>query len=385
MFSVVPLDYASSDTYFVVAHFHYVLFGGTAFLLMMGIYYWVPKMTGRMLSERIGNWNFWLMTIGFNLTFFPMHFLVAMPRRVYTWTDTSWTLFNVAATIGAFILATSVGFFLFNVFYSLRRGKIAGPNPWNAYTLEWALPSPPPSYGFVETPVVRSRRPLWDLAHPDMPDWQHEHHGAVRPAAVQIQEQPVTRTAVAPREEGRRGFQLSPGRMLVLFFISSESIFFVSLIVMYSVYSFHFTSKQLDIPRTYWFSLALFASSGTMIIAERFLSRGNKRMFVSWLIATIVLGATFLIGQVTEYIHLYQDNTTISSRGEFGTTFFTLTGFHGFHVFVGLIALTTNLLLSRDWQPETNETPVKGVGYYWHFVDGIWVFIFSIVYLRTLF
>jgi heme/copper-type cytochrome/quinol oxidase subunit 3 len=108
-------------------------------------------------------------------------------------------------------------------------------------------------------------------------------------------------------------------------------------------------------------------------------------MFVSWLIATIVLGATFLIGQVTEYIHLYQDNTTISSRGEFGTTFFTLTGFHGFHVFVGLIALTTILLLSRDWQPETNETPVKGVGYYWHFVDGIWVFIFSIVYLRTLF
>jgi heme/copper-type cytochrome/quinol oxidase subunit 3 len=351
----------------------------------MGLYYWFPKMTGRMLSERLGNWNFWLMTIGFNLTFFPMHFLVAMPRRVYTWTDQSWTPFNIAATIGAFILASSVAVFLWNVFYSLRRGKLAGPNPWNAYTLEWALPSPPPSYGFVETPVVRSRRPLWDLAHPDSPDWQHEHHGAGHPSAMQVREHPVTGTAVAPREERKGGFQLSPGRMLVLFFISSESIFFVSLIVMYSVYSFHFTSKQLDIPRTYWFSLALFASSGTMIIAERFLSRGNKRMFVTWLIATIVLGATFLVGQVTEYIHLYNDNTTISSRGEFGTTFFTLTGFHGFHVLVGLIALTTILILARDWHPETNETPVKGVGYYWHFVDGIWVFIFSIVYLRTLF
>jgi cytochrome c oxidase subunit I len=385
MFAVVPLDYASSDTYFVVAHFHYVLFGGTAFLLMMGIYYWFPKITGRMLSERLGSWHFWMMTLGFNLTFFPMHFLVAMPRRVYTWTDTSWTIFNVLATIGAFILAASVAVFLVNVYTSLKRGKIAGPNPWNAYTLEWALPSPPPSYGFVETPVVRSRRPLWDLAHPDMPDWQHEHHAAARPAAVPARERSAAAVAVAPAEERKGGFQLSPGRMLVLFFISSESIFFVSLIVMYSVYSFHFSSKQLDIPRTYWFSLALFASSGTMIIAEKFLARGNKRMFVMWLIGTIILGATFLIGQVTEYAHLYADNTTISSRGEFGTTFFTLTGFHGFHVLVGLIALTTILILSRDWQPETNETPVKGVGYYWHFVDGIWVFIFSIVYLRTLF
>jgi heme/copper-type cytochrome/quinol oxidase subunit 3 len=121
-----------------------------------------------------------------------------------------------------------------------------------------------------------------------------------------------------------------------------------------------------------------------MILAERFLSRGNKRMFNALLLSTIVLGATFLIGQLTEYAKLYQEQTTIGSRGEFGTTFFTLTGFHGFHVFIGLVALTVILYLSRDWKPETNETPVKGVGYYWHFVDGIWVFIFSIVYLRTL-
>jgi heme/copper-type cytochrome/quinol oxidase subunit 3 len=178
-------------------------------------------------------------------------------------------------------------------------------------------------------------------------------------------------------------FSLSPGRMLVLFFISSESIFFISLIVMYSVYSFHFTSRQLDIPRTYWFSIALFASSGTMIIAERYLSRGNKKMFVTFLLGTIALGAIFLVGQVTEYAKLYSEQTTISSAGEFGTTFFTLTGFHGFHVFVGLIALCSILLLSRDWS-HSHDTPVRAVGYYWHFVDGIWVFIFSIVYLRTL-
>jgi heme/copper-type cytochrome/quinol oxidase subunit 3 len=193
----------------------------------------------------------------------------------------------------------------------------------------------------------------------------------------------ATAVAARPATEERPKFSISPGRMLVLFFISSESIFFVSLIVMYSVYSFGFSSRQLDIPRTYWFSLALFASSGTMILAERFLSKGNKRGFISLLIVTIILGATFLVGQVTEYAKLYSEQTKINSPGEFGTTFFTLTGFHGFHVFVGLIALCTILLLSRDWS-EKHDTPVRAVGYYWHFVDGVWVFIFSIVYLRTL-
>ena len=170
----------------------------------------------------------------------------------------------------------------------------------------------------------------------------------------------------------------------MLFFISSESIFFISLIVMYSVYAFHFTSSQLEIPRTFFFSLALFSSSGTMIIAEKFLSRGNKRAFLGMLFLTIVLGATFLTGQVTEYAKLYNDHVTITSTGEFGSTFFTLTGFHGFHVFVGLCMLIGILLLGKDWKPG-HETPVKSVGYYWHFVDGVWVFIFSIVYLRTLF
>jgi heme/copper-type cytochrome/quinol oxidase subunit 3 len=385
MFSVVPLDYASSDTYFVVAHFHYVLFGGTMFLLMAGLYYWFPKMTGRMLSEKIGNVQFWIFFIGFNLTFFPMHFLVAMPRRVYTYTNTEWTGYNLLATFGAVTLLVSFLLLAYNILHSLRSGERAGPNPWNAYTLEWLLPSPPPAYGFVETPTVRSRRPLWDLAHPDMPDWRYEHHDMAMaqpvPAAVSVGA--ATAVAARPQVAEKPKFSISPGRMLVLFFISSESIFFVSLIVMYSVYSFHFSSRQLDIPRTYWFSIALFASSGTMILAERFLSKGNKRMFRALLIGTIILGATFLVGQVTEYAKLYSDKTTISSAGEFGTTFFTLTGFHGFHVFVGLVALCTILLLSRDWS-ERHDTPVRAVGYYWHFVDGIWVFIFSIVYLRTL-
>jgi heme/copper-type cytochrome/quinol oxidase subunit 3 len=407
MFSVVPLDYQSTDTYFVVAHFHYVLFGGSLFLILGGTYYWFPKMTGRMLSETLGKWNFWLTVVGFNLTFFPMHFLVAMPRRTYTYTNTEWAGYNFIESIGTVILFCAFATLFYNLWHSARRGKIAGPNPWEAYTLEWATPSPPPAYNFVEIPTVRSRRPLWDLQHPEAPDWRYEREDegpggspgtAPRGDGQGGAAQPAVATAVAARPAGATAavttttapamakprMEMTPARMLMLFFISSESIFFVSLIVMYSVYSFHFSSSQLDIPRTFWFSLALFASSGTMIFAEKFLHAGNKRGFITLLIATIALGAIFLAGQLTEYIKLYGDGTKINSAGEFGTTFFTLTGFHGFHVFVGLVALTSILILGRDWKPG-HETPVRSVGYYWHFVDGVWVFIFSIVYLRTLF
>ncbi|HEX8917139.1 MAG TPA: cytochrome c oxidase subunit I [Chloroflexota bacterium] len=411
MFAVVPLDYASSDTYFVVAHFHYVLFGGSLFLILAGAYYWFPKMTGRMLSERLGKWQFWTMVVGFNLTFFPQHFLVAMPRRVYTYTVTDWQLPNVMSTIGAFIIATSVALLLYNIWSSLRNGEIAGPNPWNAWTLEWLTPSPPPAYNFATIPTVRSRRPLWDLAHPEAPDWRYERHES-GPGSVVTPRYPGNESEIAQRIVSSGGtavvappaappiapatsvvtteppapqrIGLTPARILMLFFISSESIFFVSLIVMYLVYSFHFSSSALDIPRTFWFSLCLFSSSGTMILAEKYLTRGNKKMFNALMLLTIILGATFLVGQLTEYAKLYADNITIHSNGEFGTTFFTLTGFHGFHVFVGLLGLLSILILSRDWKPG-HETPVRTIGYYWHFVDGVWVFIFSFVYLRTLF
>jgi cytochrome c oxidase subunit 1/cytochrome c oxidase subunit I+III len=399
MFSVVPLDYASSDTYFVVAHMHYVLFGGSLFLIFAGTYYWFPKISGRMLDERLGNIHFWTTVVGFNLTFFPQHFLVAMPRRVYTYTNPEWALLNLLSTTGAFIIASSVLLFLYNLWHSWHYGEVAGPNPWNAWTLEWLTPSPPPAYNFATIPTVRSRRPLWDLAHPEAPDWRYEREESAggaefRPGqpgdsgggiATAVAARPTTAEAeAAPAIIPKPRKAMAPAQMLMLFFISSESIFFVSLIVMYTVYSFHFTSSQLEIPRTYFFSLALFGSSGTMILAERFLSRGNKKMFNLLLLSTILLGATFLVGQLTEYAKLYNENTTLHSAGEFGTTFFTLTGFHGFHVFVGLLALTSLLYLSRDWRPG-RETPVKSVGYYWHFVDGVWVFIFSIVYLRTLF
>jgi cytochrome c oxidase subunit I+III len=167
MVSSVPLDYQLHDTYFVVAHFHYVLIGGSVFPLIGAIYYWFPKITGRMLSERLGQWHFWLAFLGFNGAFFPMHVLglLGMPRRVYTYpAGLGWDGINLFVSLSATVLAVSFLLLAVNIVLSLRRGASAGDNPWDAPTLEWATSSPPPPYNFARIPVVRSRDPLWSDA-----------------------------------------------------------------------------------------------------------------------------------------------------------------------------------------------------------------------------
>lgn len=164
MHAIVPSDTQQTDTYFVVAHFHYVLFGGLAFALFGGFYYWWPKMFGKMLNEPLGKVNFWLLVIGFNLTFFPMHFLgfVGQPRRTYTYPEgMGWDSLNMLATIGAFIIALGVLVFLVNIVYSHRRNGPASADPWDARTLEWMTSSPPPEYNFGHDPVITHRDELW--------------------------------------------------------------------------------------------------------------------------------------------------------------------------------------------------------------------------------
>jgi heme/copper-type cytochrome/quinol oxidase subunit 1 len=164
-FSIVPIDWQLTDTYYVVAHLHYVFIGGTIFGLFSGLFYWFPKMTGKMLSEKTGKLFFWLFVIGFNLTFLVQHFLgiLGMPRRVYTYPDLPlYGTLNFISTCGAFLMALAMLVLIYSIVKALKKGTMAGNDPWDAFTLEWATTSPPPLKNFNVLPVVNDIRPLWD-------------------------------------------------------------------------------------------------------------------------------------------------------------------------------------------------------------------------------
>jgi len=177
MLASAPFNWQLGGSYFVVAHFHYVIVGAILFCAFAAFYYWFPKVTGRMLSETLGKWHFWLFVVGFHLTFDTMHVpgLLGMPRRIYTYEDgRGWEGWNAVVTVGAVIQAVAIGIFVINLVRSALAGPKAGNDPWDAWTLEWSTTSPPPEYNFATLPEVRSRRPLWDLKHPEDPDWKYE-------------------------------------------------------------------------------------------------------------------------------------------------------------------------------------------------------------------
>ncbi len=369
MFAAVPIDWQLTDTYFVVAHFHYVLVGGIVFSLFAATYYWFPKITGRMLNERLGKCQFWIWLVGFNATFGVQHFLglMGMPRRVYTFNDNpGWFLLNAISSIGALLMAIGTLVLLWNVYRSLKKGKIAGNNPWQAYTLEWATTSPPPPENFDSLPEIRSRRPVWDMDHPDLADWKVEK---------------------TPEDKGHRPHA---GKVSAWAFVISEAIFFVLLLVSYVVFNSSdqaegpTSTTALDVPRTGAFTIVLLCSSLTFWIAERCLKRANMGGFKLWLGITILLGCGFIGGQIWEYTDLINNGVTIN-RNLFASTFFTVTGFHGLHVTGGIVALTIMWLMARMGYLNSKRSSVFGaIGVYWHFVDVVWIAVFSIIYLGYL-
>src|SRR5262249_51509399 len=365
-FAAAPIDWQTTDTYYVVAHFHYVIFGGSAFGILAATHYWFPKITGRLLSERLGKAHFWTMVVGFNLTFFVQHFLglMGMPRRVFTYPDLpGWGPLNMVSTIGAFLMAASVLMLLVNIVVSLRRGKVAGDNPWEAWTLEWATTSPPDAHNFHEVPPVRGRRPLYDLGH----------GGA----------------SGAPTPEDASEPTLGKNAVCVWSLVASEASSFVILIFAYVFYNANLAgggptaASTLDLRTVSIYTACLLSSSFTLWLSERAQDRGDHAGSSRWLAATIALGLIFLVGQAREYIGLWQSGVTLSSN-LFATTFFTLTGFHGLHVTAGLVALAIVLgrALAGDFKKRPSST-LRAVGVYWHFVDVVWVVVFTVVYLRA--
>ncbi|HLX71009.1 MAG TPA: cytochrome c oxidase subunit I [Verrucomicrobiae bacterium] len=365
--AVAVLDWQTKNSYYLVAHFHFVFVGLIVFAILGAVHYWFPKWTGRMLSDPIGKWTFWLMVIGFNLTFITQHFLglAGMPRRIYTYPDLpGWGWMNMVATIGAFFMTASGLLLVWNMAASLIKGESAGDNPWKAWTLEWATTSPPPHENFHKLPPLRSRRPLWDDTNPDRPDpavgtkWKME---------------------TAKPDKNKAG---------VLVFIVSEAGFFGVLILAYLFFNASPqpgpSAHDLDLLKTGIFSLCLFASSFTIWRSEVNEKKGNHGAMSAWLAATILLGGIFIIGQGLEYWGLFKSGVTVNSN-LFATTFFTLTGFHGLHVCVGLIMLLIVLGLSLGGPFKKGHMPALGaVGYYWHFVDVVWVFVLTVVYILPL-
>ena len=365
--ATAPLDWQTKNSYYLVAHFHNIFVGLIVFAILGAIYYWFPKMSGRMLSERLGKWVFLLMTIGFNLTFMIQHVLglAGMPRRTFTYPDLpGWTWMNMVSTIGAFFMAAGSIVFVWDLVSSLFRGKPAGDNPWNAWTLEWATTSPPPHENFDALPPIRSRRPLWDYMNPDRPDPAVPVGGAIDT------------------------FRPDKNKAGVMTFIISELGFFGVLILAYLFYNATSQSgpgaRELDVLKTTIFSVCLFASSFTIWRSEVGLHANKRGKMKAWLAATILLGGIFIVGQGLEYWSLYQSGVTVG-LDLFATTFFTLTGFHGLHVSFGLLALLVVLGVAFTGYSKNGHLPALGaVGYYWHFVDIVWVFVFSIVYLWPL-
>ncbi|MEM5326320.1 cytochrome c oxidase subunit I [Paraburkholderia sp. JHI2823] len=461
MTAAVPLDWQLTDTYFVVAHLHYVLLGINVFPVLGGLVYWFPKFTGRLMNERFGKWTFWVLFVGFNLGFFPMHIsgLLGMPRRVYTYPEgMGWDTANLVTTIGSFVFAIGIAMFVGNALVSLRRGQHAGANPWHAAGLEWSTSSPPPPYNFAVLPVVRSRDPLWAPdAHLARPGYLL-HRGREALGITPLTGEPdvilkmpedsyapfvlgiaatfvfvgllmhsVWLTALAaltcgtallawlwPRREllQREPFELQPavpgedadapgsddeslalpvgsagehagGWWGVLTLIATEAALFG-----YLLFSYLYLASQSAQP---WppeglpklgmsgLNTGILLASSVFVWASGALVRRARSWPAFWsMFVAVVLGIAFVSIQFSEW----HERPYGLASNFYGSLYFTITGFHMAHVIVGVVMLVwLAIWIARGYFDGRRDAAVNIGGLYWHFVDVIWLFIFSVLYL----
>jgi cytochrome c oxidase subunit 1 len=425
MHSSPPVDLQQTDSYFVVAHLHYVLIGGSLFGLFAGAYYWWPKMTGRLLDERWGRWQFWTLFLAFNVAFFPQHYLgaVGMPRRIFTYpAGAGWSLWNLVSSIGAFGIAVAVLLFIINALVSLRRGQRAPADPWDGRTLEWRIPSPPPAHNFDTVPPIYGRDTFWREKYgprrPPLapPAASHDLHlpapsgwplltalgvgvaaaGALIHVGVVLAGALVTVCGAFrftlqhhgdPLYVDQTGaLDIDHRKVGMWTFLGSECLFFGTLIATYMAYRGNsvigpYPDEILNIPLTTLSTFDLLMSSLLMVLALDAVRRDDRVQARLWLAGTALFGIIFLGFQAYEFTHFVHEGLTLS-RNLFGSTFFVLTGFHGAHVALGVVWLCSLLVLDlRGRLGAKDAVKVEVAGLYWHFVDIVWIAIFTLVYL----
>jgi heme/copper-type cytochrome/quinol oxidase subunit 3 len=435
-----PSDSQQQDTYFIVGHIHYVLIGGSIMALFSGLYYWFPKISGRMADDKLGKVSFWLIFFGLNFLAIPMHLvgLDGMPRRIYTYPEnTGWDFLNQVATIGAFTVGLGILLTIHNLAKSARKGEKAGDDPWDARTLEWSISSPPPHYNFAKIPEVKALDDWWNTKHPELAHGgsaaavdhasngheAHDEHGHEHihmpnpsywpflaalgfliaaygfmfymPMAIGGLLFAVfgvfgwTFEDVGPLEEFGIT-RIENRKMMMWAFLGSDCMFFGTLISTYLIYHGHslegpFPKDTFDIRLTSVSSFVLLMSSLLMVLAVSAIQAKKMQAFRIYTFLTAFFGVIFLGFQAYEFSHFVAHGLTLS-KNLYGSTFFVLTGTHGCHVAIGVLWLLSLLFGSfkenGPVKPDyTGALTVEVAGLYWHFVDIVWIIIFTVVYL----
>jgi cytochrome c oxidase subunit I+III len=438
MTASAPFDWQLTQSYFVVAHLHYVLIGINLFPVIGAMYYWFPKFTGRMMSERVGRVSFWVMCAGFNIGFFPMHIvgMLGMPRRVYTYpAGLGWDGWNLLITVGSFVFAVGLAMTLANAVWSRRRGPGAPANPWGASTLEWSVPSPPPPQNFTVIPHVASRDPLWEsaadpersalgggvlLAHGHevmtttfrdareigpvvMPDdsvtpfylalavlmvfegllWERWIAGGIALLASVV----ALGAWLWPRRHElaeRAPLPADPrpvGHWAMTLLIATEAALFASLLFSWAylkmgsaVWAKH-SAPELTVPGIN--TIILVTSSIVLHWGVRASLNQSQRRMRTAIAAAMLLGAVFVAIQAWEYAH----NGFGPGTDAYGSSFVVTTAVHGTHVVVGLAMLGFVLLATPHESVERARKRAGIVAMYWHFVDVVWLAVFGILYV----